>query len=67
MKRIEGPNNFCHGCNDYVQPDGAPVVEVAAGHEDYDHPIDPTHLCFRCVKAALDELTRPAALSEDDR
>ncbi len=60
MKRIEGPKNFCDGCNDYVYPEGTPVVEVVGEGGDYEYPTGPIQLCFRCVKSALDELTRPA-------
>jgi hypothetical protein len=59
VKRIEGPKNYCDGCNDYVYPEGAPVVQVVEGGGDYEYPQEPIHLCFRCAKAALDELTRP--------
>lgn len=56
--RVDGRDNYCHGCEAIVVPADAPVVQVG-DTVGYDNQT--TWLCFACVKAAMDELTRPAS------
>lgn len=53
-----GQYAYCDACG-RVEPMGSPVVHV--GCEPQWDSGGYAALCFRCVKAALDELTRPTA------
>jgi hypothetical protein len=51
-----GEHTFCDSCG-RVEPAGAPVVHV--GCEPQWDSGGYAALCFRCLKEALDEMTKP--------